>query len=287
MGDSPNENPGDREKAAPETAKSAAGASGDTPKTGLDENLPVVESPKLAGDDVSDPAIAEADRDEAGGNETDSGKTAGETAGAVIAVPAKQRSRFLMLATTIALAAGLGSFIGSLTAAGVGRLWSADPAAVAADAHNVPQALNHQLAELTAIKSVLDSTSRSTNAQFAKISERLDHVERAQMDPVTQLAHIADTVDRLDKRGDAASDITGSIPANRVATIAMPKPPVLDGWIVEDVEGGRALIANRNGGEFDIGTGSFLPGIGRIEAIKRQDGQWVVVTASGLITSGR
>jgi hypothetical protein len=28
-----------------------------------------------------------------------------------------------------------------------------------------------------------------------------------------------------------------------------------------------------------------LPGVGRVEGIKRQDGQWVVVTARGLITS--
>jgi hypothetical protein len=38
---------------------------------------------------------------------------------------------------------------------------------------------------------------------------------------------------------------------------------------------------------FVVGTGGSLPGLGRVEAIKRQDGQWVVVTARGTITSGQ
>jgi hypothetical protein len=36
---------------------------------------------------------------------------------------------------------------------------------------------------------------------------------------------------------------------------------------------------------FDIATGSVLPGLGRVESVKRQDGQWVVVTAHGVIFS--
>jgi hypothetical protein len=29
----------------------------------------------------------------------------------------------------------------------------------------------------------------------------------------------------------------------------------------------------------------MIPGLGRVETIKRQDGQWIVVTARGLISS--
>jgi len=29
-----------------------------------------------------------------------------------------------------------------------------------------------------------------------------------------------------------------------------------------------------------------LPGAGHVDAVKRQDGQWVVITARGLITEG-
>ena len=56
---------------------------------------------------------------------------------------------------------------------------------------------------------------------------------------------------------------------------------------MQDVRNGRAMVESRYGGVFVVGSGSFLPGLGRVEAVKRQDGEWVVVTARGLITSGR
>jgi len=54
---------------------------------------------------------------------------------------------------------------------------------------------------------------------------------------------------------------------------------------VQDVRGGRALVESRYGAVFEVGPGSVLPGLGRVEIIKRQDGQWIVVTARGLISS--
>jgi hypothetical protein len=54
---------------------------------------------------------------------------------------------------------------------------------------------------------------------------------------------------------------------------------------VQDVRGGRALVENRFGAIFDVAAGSILPGLGRVDAIKRQDNQWIVVTARGVIYS--
>jgi len=53
------------------------------------------------------------------------------------------------------------------------------------------------------------------------------------------------------------------------------------------VQNGRALVESRYGGIFDVGAGSVLPGVGRVETVKRQGGQWIVITERGLITSGR
>ena len=147
-----------------------------------------------------------------------------------------------------------------------------------------------QLAALSAIKANLDGATRNANTQFAKIADRLDRVERAEADPTAKLTHIADTVDRLDKRGAgaAAPETTGSItPSHPPAEQPKPTDGILDGWIVQDVRNGRALVESRYGAVFVVGSGSFLPGLGRVEAVKRQDGEWVVVTARGLITSGR
>ena len=60
---------------------------------------------------------------------------------------------------------------------------------------------------------------------------------------------------------------------------------ILPNWILHDVRGGHALVENSHGDVFEITGDSTLPGLGRVEGIKRQDGQWVVVTARGLITS--
>jgi hypothetical protein len=84
----------------------------------------------------------------------------------------------------------------------------------------------------------------------------------------------------------AAPETTGSIgSAGPSASEAKSSEKVLPDWIVREARGGRALVENRYGGMFDIATGSVLPGLGRVESVKRQDGQWVVVTAHGVIFS--
>jgi hypothetical protein len=51
---------------------------------------------------------------------------------------------------------------------------------------------------------------------------------------------------------------------------------------VRRVFDGAALVESRHG-VIEVEPGDNLPGIGRIQEIKRQDGRWVVVTAKGLI----
>jgi hypothetical protein len=60
---------------------------------------------------------------------------------------------------------------------------------------------------------------------------------------------------------------------------------VVEGWTLLDYYAGRAVIENRNGTLFEVGPGSNLPGLGRVESIKRQDGRVVVATPKGIITS--
>ncbi len=137
------------------------------------------------------------------------GRSDGE-AGATQASAAPTRSsRFLILAASVAIAAAVGSITGSLTASGIGGLMAAsvEPSADTVEANSILKALKSELAELNAVKSSLDSSSHNANAQFAALSDRLARVEHAQTDPA-QLAHIADTVDRLNraKYRDAGND---------------------------------------------------------------------------------
>jgi hypothetical protein len=271
-----------------EESQAAAGGS-------TEHKLPVIWSPKLdAGGGIEDEFF---DADAAPlppDDEAVYGEAAKEQPSAAAAPAAQPRSwRFALLAATIALAAAVGSFIGSLTGAGVGRLVpEAAPSANTADAGSILRAVKSELAELSAMKSNLDGSIRNANTQFVAIAERLDRVERAATNPAAQLAHIADAVDRLNKI-NAAPETTGSIAP--MTTTPMTTPPaepkiverIVEDWVVQDVRGDRALVEGRNGSLFEVGAGSILPGVGRVEAVKRQDGQWVVVTARGVITSGR
>jgi hypothetical protein len=45
------------------------------------------------------------------------------------------------------------------------------------------------------------------------------------------------------------------------------------------------VVENQNGRYFEVGPGSTLPGLGRVDAIKREDGRVVVVTRNGLIAA--
>jgi hypothetical protein len=278
----------------PEASNSPAGESSAGPGDSTEHKLPVVWSPKLDAAAGIEDEFFDADAAPPPNDEAAYGEAAKEEPGAAAAPTAQPRSwRFALLAATIALAAGVGSFAGSLSGAGFGRLMpEAVPSANTADADKILRALKSQVAELSAMKSNLDGSIRNANTQFVAIAERLDRVERAATNPAAQLAHIADAVDRLNKI-NATPETTSSI--TPMTTAPMTTPPaelkitdrLVEDWVVQDVHGDRALVEGRNGSLFEVGAGSILPGVGRVEAVKRQDGQWVVVTARGLITSGR
>jgi hypothetical protein len=274
----------------PEASNSPARESSAGTGDSTEHKLPVVWSPKLdAGAGIEDEFFDADPAPPPPDDEAVYGEAAKEESSAATAPTAQPRSwRFAMLAATIALVAAVGSFAGSLTGAGVGRLMpDAAPSASTADAASILRALKSQVAELSAMKSNLDGSVRNANTQFVAIAERLDRVERAATNPAAQLAHIADAVDRLNKI-NAAPETTGSI-APMTTPPAEPKivERIVEDWVVQDVRGDRALVEGRNGSLFEVGAGSILPGVGRVEAVKRQDGQWVVVTARGVITSGR
>lgn len=311
MDESAKEGAGEREPHGPEAAKApaneaAASKSAEAQphqKAGAvdDDRLPVVWSPKLdAGDDIAaEPAQAEADDEPwsfAHGFEHEAMK---EKQAAAAASAASSRSmRFALLAASVAIAAAVGSFAGTHWMIGAGH--SADRAVGAkaeiADANTV-QALKAEIAELNALKASLDASTRGSSAQIGKLADRLDRLEHAQAEPAAKLAHISDAVDRLEKRTAAlpaaAPETTGSIatnspaaqPASAATADAKLPSNVLHEWVVQGVQNGRALVENRYGGMFDVAMGSILPGLGRVDAIKRQDGEWIVVTPRGLITS--
>jgi hypothetical protein len=219
---------------------------------------------------VNLPAIGAPDLGAAEQRVEDKGAEQSAEANATLASAARSR-RFMMLAASVAFAAGFGSFVGSVSGTGLARFIYPPPAPAPASAtENTMAAMREiklELTEIAALKASLDNAARSATSQYVKITDRLDHLEQ---------------------RSVAAADATGSLPPAPPPT-DLPKlnDRVLQDWIVHDVQNGRALVESRYGGLFDVGAGSVLPGIGRVDGIKRQDGRWVVLTARGTITSAR
>ena len=197
-------------------------------------------------------------------------------------------SRFTLLAAALALAAALGAMVGALAAYGLAR-----PAVTAAAAGLTGmeeiQALKENVVqtrvELAALKLSIDSATRNVATQFTKIGERIDRVERAQAEPVAKLNKAIDALERL-SRGEAAKDVTGAILPQAGLATQGGKAGAVEGWVVRDVHRGTALLEGRMG-LIEVDQGDVVPGLGRVDAIRKQDGRWVVVTPRGLIMPPR
>ena len=195
------------------------------------------------------------------------------------------------LAASIALATLLGILAG--TAATVTLMPDKPaPAPVVAAVSDETLALQDKVAKLSgdlaALKSGLETANRNATTQLNRIGERLERAEKAQAEPSAKLAKIIETLDRLERRTASAAlpvpspDITGSVTSIEKQ---QAKPPAIEGWRLRDFYAGRAVLENRTGALYEIGPGSNLPGVGKVETIKRIDGKVVITTPKGTITA--
>jgi hypothetical protein len=211
--------------------------------------------------------------------------------------------------------AGLGHFAGDDAAGAGNRTLEAAVARIDADIANLRVSVEHtSKVGMTQFNKTTDRIDKVEKAQaepavkLAKLSEAVDKLRAA---PVAATATAAAPV--------AAKEITGSIapvatmPASAaksdvakseaakseapkaeaaksdVAKSEAPKTevarlPTVQGWVLRDVANGSALIEGRRG-MFEVYAGDPVPGLGRVDAIRRQDGRWVVVTSKGLIVA--
>jgi hypothetical protein len=270
-----------------------------TPKIESDAatiEIPKIEVPKLKLATIEAPRIAP---------EIDELKPASEhaaaDAGADEAVPqpppaqppqpsAPIVNRVTLLAASLALAAALGGMVGTLGALGLARPNPAPVVAVARTGVEEFQALKENVVqarvELAALKASIETGNRNAGAQLTKIGERIERVERLQSEPAAKLSKAVDTLDRLARaEGLSSKDVTGSVAPPQA--IAGQVGKAIDGWVVRDVRRGTAFIEGRMG-VIEVDQGDIVPGIGRVDAIRKQpDGRWVVVTTRGNIMSAR
>jgi hypothetical protein len=229
------------------------------------------------------------------------GDRAGADAKPAMADASTGKRRMAAMAAVVALAAVAGALGGALATAGLGKMAVAEVAAPPATHNALEAAVARIDADIVALKASLEHTSKAGVTQFNKTSDRLDKVEKAQAEPAAKLAKLSEAVEKLRSAQAAApaavaapaaaKDITGSIPqqAAAAAPVAPPKPevarmPTVEGWVLRDVANGSALIESRRG-MYEVYAGDPVPGLGRVDAIRKQDGRWVVVTSKGLIVA--
>jgi hypothetical protein len=209
------------------------------------------------------------------------------------------KRRIAALAAVVALAALTGALGGALATAGLTHV--AGDADATGDNHVLEASIARIDADIQALKTSVEHTSKLGMSQFNKTSERLDKVEKAQAEPAAKLARLSEAVEKLRATPAPApvaaaaaapkeKEVTGSItPPATAAAAAAPKVevgrlPTVEGWTLRDVANGGALIEGRQG-VYEVYAGDPVPGLGRVDAIRRQDGRWVVVTSRGLIVA--
>ena len=221
------------------------------------------------------------------------------------------KRRMAAIAAIVALAAVAGALGGAF--ATVSFMHSGTEVAKASLPASLEASLSRIDADIQMLKTGLEHTSKLGMNQFNKTTDRLDKLERAQAEPAARLAKLSEAVDKL--RGapaaapvvaaatpavaSVAKDVTGSIGSTSAQQQAAQAPkteakvdaktevarlPTLEDWVLRDVAYGGALIGSRRG-TYEVYAGDTIPGLGRVDAIRRQDGRWVVVTSRGLIVA--
>jgi hypothetical protein len=237
----------------------------------------------------------------------------GETGAKADAGHAPAKRRFGAMAAVVALATIAGAAGGAF--ATMGMMHTADAATTAPASGALEAAIARIDADVQQLKAGLDHTYKTGLTQFNKTSDRLEKIEKAQAEPNARLAKLSEVVEKMRATPAPApvvataapaaaapaapKEVTGSVtppaaapaPAAQVAAAptAPAKPevarlPTVEGWTLADVGYGGALIRNRRG-TFEVYAGDRIPGLGRIDAIRKQDGHWVVVTEKGLIVA--
>nr|WP_139864108.1 hypothetical protein [Bradyrhizobium ivorense] len=309
----------EQEETSPKADTPKIDAGAETPKV----EPPKIQPPPLEPN--IDPANMDVPKVETGGREEprfpgklmimapgerawDHEETAAKPEAAQAAKPAGNR-RFAAMAAMVALATVAGAIGGALATAGLGHVTTAAVASAkdtAAKDAAAKEALDTSIArvesEIAALKASVEQTAKAGQAQFSKANDRIEKVEKAQAEPMARLAKLSEAVEKLRAAPQttvaattpaAAREVTGTVAAPQATAAAVPpaapKPevgrlPVVEGWALRDVGHGSALIEGR-GGVYEVYAGDPVPGLGRVDAIRRQDGRWVVVTTRGLIVS--
>lgn len=147
------------------------------------------------------------------------------------------------------------------------------------------------LDEVRALKAEIASLTKTLEETRAAAASKIDALASKVDQSKDDQARLAELRDRLDKMEKASAEKTASVEkvakADPETTGSLSKPTaserVVRNWVVRDVYDGVALLEGRGGDQIEVERGARAPGAGRVRSIQRRNGEWVVVTDSGVI----
>ena len=284
-----------------DTQKSTSEQPADTPAVKA-EALPSVESASISPAKDDEPAETEAATAKAEPVATkdepiaSSDSPIAPTTNVIPLRLALRRRRMALLAASVTVAVALGAVIGAVTANSLSN--SNDQVSSLQERKVMQQTIARLGDELSTLKTSLDAASKSAHAQTAQLA-KLSQTMNEKLAAATTKGNAA--------LAQASAEVTGSIsapqtvaaqapalaeqtplpqprPQQIAAVESLPRPLVVPDWHVRGAARGAVLVESR-GEIYEVVPGASLPGLGRVESIRRIDGRWIVQTPKGLIVS--
>jgi hypothetical protein len=213
----------------------------------------------------------------------------------------KGKRRVGALAASVAVAAIAGAIGGALATSVMMRTSGGDAAASTSADPELQASVIRIDGDVQALKGNVDQIAKAGQGLLTDTGDRLDRLEREQADTSARLLKLSEgTIDRVRSPQSNAMaavapvmprDTTASVTQSNAMTSAAPaqtraapvgRLPVVEGWVLRDVSRGGAVIEGKHG-FYEVYAGDPVPGLGRVDAIRKQDGRWVVVTTKGLV----
>ncbi len=190
--------------------------------------------------------------------------------------------RTASLAATVLIAAGLGAAFASA----MNRSPKAEPpqrdAVLIEENAQLQKSVARLTKELASLKTAVETTSKDSAARFAKLADRFEKS--------------TETTGSISKQAAVAPPPAAPAPMPAAEPTPLPQArpavsqperrplPIIQGWTIYQVRNGVAWVDN--GGElFAAQVGVPLPGLGPVEAVRREGAQWIVITPKGVISS--
>lgn len=146
---------------------------------------------------------------------------------------------------------------------------------------------------LDGLRTAVDQSSKATNDRFGRFAENLDRIERVSSSSTVKLDKLAQAqapapAAVASQPPSQAMPMMASVAAPEITGSVPPSAPrkVVKGWSVRQAYEGIAILQGPNG-VIEAVLGQQVPGLGRIEEIKNENGRLVVESSGGVIYSSR